>query len=324
MSEMGLFRKEDLSLISYIKEVVLSGFIEHETSIPLQFMAEISDIDNNSYVYEALTEMAPSPNERGRGWVYFDCVSGTNDEEAKREEARRKGKYYECYDTVSGTDFKGTTITGTREQSRRITVYENEVLLSDSEYMIDYIDCRIITEKELNNPTVTYDWYYVSCVDEWAVIEASEPPVVVVDIHGVDKVGYQLGGGKRSIRKVDVHIFASNSAERNDIVEILYDNLYLGSCMLQDFPNGTPLDYDGTFYGRRDQETPNKLTYLYNRARIQNTSRLQFEKVVARHIDLPLLMTRGRNEVFLSDLNAYRSKISFDMILYDNRNVGGT
>jgi hypothetical protein len=308
MPEMGLFRKEDLSLTYYIKEVVLFGFIEHEAIIPLQFMPEISDVD--SYVYEALTEMVPSPNERGRGWVYFDCVSGTNN--------------YECYNTVSGTDPEGSQIYGIPEQSERVVVYEDGITLSSSEYMIDYIDCRIITERKLTNPTVTYDWYYVSCVDEWAIVEASEPPVVVVDIHGVDKVGYQLGGGKRSIRKVDIHIFASNPAERNDIVEVLYDNLYLKSCMLQDFPNGTPLDYDGTFYGRREAKKLNKLTYLYNRVGIQNTSRLQFEKVMARHVDLPLLMTRGRNEVFLSDLNAYRSKISFDLVLYDDRNVGRT
>lgn len=325
MSEMGLFRKEDLSLISYIKEVVLSGFIEREIAIPLQYMPEISDEDTGSYVYEALTEMIPSPNERGRGWVYFDCVSGTNDCCVSGT------NIYECYDTVFGEDPEEEEIYGILEQSKRVFVYENDenyenpVILSGSEYMIDYIDCRIITKRKLDYPTVTYDWYYISCVDEWAVVEASESPVVVVDVHGVDKVGYQLGGGKRSIRKVDIHIFASSPAERNDMVEVLYDNLYLKSCMLQNFPNGSPLDYDGTFYGRRDQGDPiNKLTYLYNREGVENVSRLQFEKVVARHIDLPLLMTRGRNEVFLSDLNAYRSKISFDMVLYDDRNIGRT
>jgi hypothetical protein len=286
MSEMGLFRKEDLSLISYIKEVVLSGFIEREIAIPLQYMPEISDEDTGSYVYEALTEMIPSPNERGRGWVYFDCVSGTNDCCVSGT------NIYECYDTVFGEDPEEEEIYGILEQSKRVFVYENDenyenpVILSGSEYMIDYIDCRIITKRKLDYPTVTYDWYYISCVDEWAVVEASESPVVVVDVHGVDKVGYQLGGG---------------------------------------FPNGSPLDYDGTFYGRRDQDDPiNKLTYLYNREGVENVSRLQFEKVVARHIDLPLLMTRGRNEVFLSDLNAYRSKISFDMVLYDDRNIGRT
>jgi hypothetical protein len=33
-------------------------------------------------------------------------------------------------------------------------------------------------------------------------------------------------------------------------------------------------------------------------------------------------MTRGRDEVMLSDLNAYRSKVSFDMFSYDDRNTG--
>ena len=191
--------------------------------------------------------------------------------------------------------------------------------------MIDYIDCRIVANRKLSNPTVTYYWNYVSVVDEWAVVEASDPPVVVIDMHGVDKAGYQLGGGKKSIRKVDIHIFACQTAERNDIVDVLYDGLYLKSCMLQNFPNGSPLDYDGTFHGRRNQGDPiNKLTYLYNREGVENVSRLQFENVTARHVNLPLLMTRGKDEVMLSDLNAYRSKVSFDMILYDDRNIGRT
>jgi hypothetical protein len=309
MSEMGLFRKEDLSLASYIKDIVLSNFVECDVNVPLQYMPDISE--PGSYVYETLVGMVPPPNDRGRGWLYFDCVSGTND--------------YECYNTVSGTDFKEKAISGIPEQSERITVYENGVTLSGSEYMIDYIDCRIITERELNNPTVTYDWNYVSVVDEWAVVEASDPPVIVIDMHGVDKSGYQLGGGKRSVRKVNIHIFASDPAERNDIVDVLYDGLYLKSCLLQNFPNGTPLDYDGTFHGRREQNDPiNKLTYLYNREGIPNVSRLQFESVSARHVNLPLLMTRGKDEVMLSDLNAYRSKISFDMVLYDDRNIGRT
>jgi hypothetical protein len=293
MAEMQLFRKEDLSLASYIKDIVLSNFVEYETDIPLQLMPDICDVD--SFVYEALTEMIPAPSARGRGWLYFDCVSGTNN--------------CECYNTVSGTDFKG----------------ENGAITPESDYMIDYTDCRIVANRKLNEPTVTYYWNYVSLVDEWAVIAASDPPVVVIDMHGVDKAGYQLGGGKRSVRKVNIHIFASEPAERNDLVDTLYDGLYLKSCMLQNFPNGSPLDYDGTFHGRRDQNDPiNKLTYLYNREGVENISRLQFENVTARHVSLPLLMTRGKDEVMLSDLNAYRSKVSFDLVLYDDRNIGRT
>jgi hypothetical protein len=303
MSEMKFFRKEDLSLYHYLKEVGLCDFIEIEEDIPLQLMPEICDID--SFVYEALTEMVPPPNERGRGWVYFDCVvSGT------------------CYcTTVTGTDPQGDSITtGIPEQSIAVTVYEDGSALSPTEYMIDYVDGRVITTRQLTNPTVTYYWNYVSLVDEWAAVEASEPPVVVIDMSGVDKEGYQLGGGKKSIRKVDLHIFATDPSERNDLAEALYDALYLKSCLLQDFPNGSPLDYDGTFYGRRDNS--NKLTYLYNRTGIPHTSRMFFENVKARHVNLPLIMTRGRDEVLLSDLNAYRSKVSFDIVVYDDRNTG--
>jgi hypothetical protein len=300
MSEMSFFRKEDLSVYHYMKEIALANFIETEEEISLELMPEICDID--SFVYEAITTMEPGPTERGRGWVYFDCVSGTN-----------------CnYVTVTGTDAHGNYLSsGVPEQSNRITVYENGTPLSASEYMIDYIDGRIITTRKLTNPTITYDWYLISLVDEWATIEASKPPVVVIDMHGVDKAGYQLGGGKKSTRKVDFHIFAGGTAERNDIAEAIYDSLYLRSCLLQDFPNGSPLDYDGTFYGRRSKT--NKLTYLYNRTPVSNTSRLYFENVTARHVNLPLLMSRGRDEVLLSDLNAYRSKVSCDLVLYDDR-----
>jgi hypothetical protein len=192
--------------------------------------------------------------------------------------------------------------------------------------MIDYVDCRIISQRQLNIPKVSFVWNYVSIVDEWTVIEASNPPVVVIDIGGTDKYGYQLGGGKKSIRKVDIHIFASNPAERNDLSETLYDGLYNRSCPLYDFTAGSILDYDGTFYGRRglldrDPNPLNKLTYLFDRSKISKISRLQFDEVSARNINLPLVMTRSQDNIILSDLNAYRSRISFKMFSYDDTSL---
>jgi len=215
-------------------------------------------------------------------------------------------------------------IYGIQEQVNRVIVYSETTVsgqvvylpINDDRYIIDYIDGRIITDGSVTPTHVSYYWNYVSVVDEWAVVEASNPPVVVIDIQGTDKAGYQLGGGKRVVRKVDIHIFASNTAERNDIAETLYDAFYLGGCMLMDLPLGTVLDYDGTWYGRR--HTSNKLTSLFDRTTVSGTSNLMFESVTNRHINLPLIMTRNRNEVFLSDLNAYRSKISFDMYSYTN------
>jgi hypothetical protein len=181
--------------------------------------------------------------------------------------------------------------------------------------MVDYLDGRIVTSGTCEPKFISYYWNYISVVDEWAVVEAADPPVVVIDIHGTDKAGYQIGPGKKVSRKVDIHIFATHTAERNDIVETIYDNLYLKSCPLYDFPQGTVLDYDGTFYGRKNNM--NKNTNLFNRTTISGViGNLEFHNVTSRHVSLPLLMTRNRDEVALSDLNRYRSKISFDLVSY--------
>ncbi len=310
MSEMTRLRKEDLSLYYFIKDVALSTFVEQEELIPLNFIQESSSLD--SFVYEATTEMLPSPVDRGRGLCYFDELNSRGD------------NCLGYFDVVSGTRYDGVQIYGIPEQTDRSTVYVQTTVsgqavytpINDDDYIIDYIDGRIITDGSVEPTHVSYYWNYTSVVDEWAVVEASDPPVVVIDIQGTDKSGYQLGGGKKVARKVDLHIFASNTAERNDLVETLYDALYLGGCPLMDFPIGTVLDYDGTWYGRR--YTTNKLTSLFDRVTVSGTSNLMFENVTSRHINLPLIMTRNRNEIFLSDLNAYRSKISFDMFSYTN------
>ena len=314
--EMKNLRKEDLSLYYYIKDIVLRDFVEKEEMVQLTIMPDLCAY-SESNVYEATITLEPSPFERGRGLRYFDDPSG--------------GTTCEPYTSVSGIDGAGDVAYGIPEQSGKVIVYETSSsgtldVVPWQDYMIDYIDGRIIINRELNEPKITFDWNYISLVDEWAAIEASNPPVVVIDLSGTDKSGCQLGGGKKVVRKVDLHIFASNTAERNDIVETLYDGLYNRSCPIYDFPTGTVLDYDGTFYGRRDVEDrlgypSNKLTFLFNRSKVSDVSSLQFESVTSRHVNLPLVMTRGTDAVMLSDLNAYRSKISFDLVSYDDRNI---
>lgn len=311
--EMSGLRKEDLSLYLYIKDVVLRNFRESEDLVSLSLIPELCGID--SYVYEYVTTLEPSPTERGRGWVYFD------------DPATISGLSCQIYPSVSGTNGDGNPAYGTPEQDNKVTLYDTVngslVEVDWQEYMIDYIDGRIITENKLTTPKVSYTWNYVSVVDEWAAIEAADPPVVVIDVHGTDKSGYQLGGGKKVSRKTDIHVFASDPAERNDIVEALYDGLFNRSCSIYDFPTGSVLDYDGTFYGRRNltdriPNPDNKLTYLFDRDRVLYISKLQFDSVTSRHVNLPLVMSRGRDEIMLSDLNAYRSKVSFTMFSYND------
>lgn len=301
-------RKSDLSLYYYIKDVVLCDFVELQENVSLEFSPELSSWNSatgvyDSYVYVSLVDMVPSPTERGRGWVYLDAYQGS-------------GNMCEPFTTVSGYRADGTQIDGTIEQSSRVTVYDTLGSgISNQEYIIDYLDGRVVTSGTVTPAYVDYYWNYISVVDEWAAVEAADPPVVVIDIHGTDKSGYQLGGGKKVIRKVDIHVFASNTAERNDIVETIYDGLYLRSWPLFEFPLGGILDYDGTWYGRKSNM--DKLTTLFDRGAISGyVGNLLFDSVTTRHVNLPLLMTRSRDEVMLSDLNAYRSKISFDLVAY--------
>lgn len=313
---MKQIRKEDLSLYYYLKDVVLRDFIETEEEVPLSYMSEISneskvDPDCRSYVYEALSTMIPSPTERGRGWVYFDENASFDN--------------YLCAPTLSGLEFGGIP-----EQKSRVTVYSCTTIggvttlsgIPYSEYMIDYMDGRIVTsgtyeDMDLAPKYVTYDWNYVALVDEWAAIQASDPPVVVVDIHGTDKTGYQLGAGKKSVRKVDLHIFATNPAERNDLVETLYDGLFNKTCPVYDFAQGTVLDYDGTWYGRKNNTDRDDTDTYFNTATVSGIiGNMEFESVTSRNVNLPMLMTRNVDEILLSDLNAYRSKISFDLVTY--------
>lgn len=288
-SEMTLLRKEDLSLYYYIKNSILCDFIEQDLNVPLTYMEMMSN--TNSYVYEARSIADPNPTDYGRGWVYFDAASGT------------------------GCRYVAPTI----EQRNRVVVYNaNGDIIPDNEYMIDYVDGRVITSGTTSSgvpATVDYFWNYVSVVDEWSAVEAAEAPVLVVDIYGSDKEGYQLGAGRKVTRKIDIHVFGSDPAERNDLVDHIFDGLYLKSTPLYDFPAGGVLDYDGTFYGRR--ENMNKLSTPFDRTKVASViGNMEFDKVTSRHVNLPLIMTRGTDEVMLSDLNAYRSKISFDLVYY--------
>lgn len=209
---MERLRKEDLSLHHYIKNGVLASFIETETKISLDFIEDEST--SSSYVYEAVSVMAPSPTSKGRGWVYLDDVNSSD------------------------------------EQSTAVTVYESDgvTVISGTNYMIDYVDGRAIFSSGIIVPYyVTYKWNYVSVVNEWPMDTSSDVPIVVVDLDRTKKEGFQLGGGKKVSRNGNIHIFAYSTAERDDLKEILYDGFYLRSCPNIDFISGSYIDWDGTF-----------------------------------------------------------------------------
>jgi len=311
---MNNLRREDLSLYQYIKDTALRPFVEKEEQAQLELMANISC--TGTYVYETITDTLPNPIDRGRGWVYFDCTNIDTNGDCIYSVNSCVPEFI----TISGTDAQGNVCYGTPEQSNRVVVYDsNLVEITDVPYVVDYIDGRIIFPTGDVVPAyVDYYWNYVSVVDEWAAVEAADPPVVVIDMSQTDKTGYQLGGGKKVTRKVDIHVFAGNTAERNDIVETIHDSLYLKSAPVYKFLTGDVLDYDGTFYGRKSVSS--KLTSLFNRTTLNDTKELHggmtFNKVSSKHVNLPLVMSLNRNEVMLSDLNAYRSRVSFEVETY--------
>ena len=203
--------EKDLSLHHFIRFNILDEYIETDSEVTLQYMENLSSV--GSYVYEAVSDRLPSPVSLGRGWVYLDTYGDTT------------------------------------EQESSITVYSGTgAVISGSNYMIDYVDGRIITGSTNIVPAaVTYKYFYVSLVNEWEDVEAADVPVVVVNIESFNKVGFQLGGGRKVPRRGHLHIFATNRAERDDLLELLYDGINQKCCPNQNWTYGTMLDWDGTF-----------------------------------------------------------------------------
>ena len=108
--------------------------------------------------------------------------------------------------------------------------------------------------------------------------------------------------------------YLSYNHHHQNITELIYDNLYLKNCPLYDFERGSVLDFDGTFFNRKNNYDKN--TNLFSRATVSGTSNLRFEEVEAKNINLPLTMSRRNESATLSDLNALRSRISFDLVSY--------
>lgn len=286
---MYRLRKEDTSLYLFLKDIVLRDFVEFQEKDTLTYSTAMSTA--TSSVYSIETYLEPNPFERGRGILYFDDLEGQP--------------------LVSSTTFSGT-----KEQITRVTLYDEALsVISPNDYVVDYVDGRIITSPNIVPSYIDYYWNYVSIVDEWGAVTAANPPVVVIDMNTTTKKGFQLGGGRYTERKVSLIIFASSTAERNDLAEVIHDGLYLKSCAYYDFPEGTVLDFDGTFKGRR--ENANRDDNLFLRTTVSGVSNLQFENVLTKHVSLPIVMTKGNDEVALSDLNAYRSKITFDVVTYE-------
>jgi hypothetical protein len=260
---------EDMSIQHWIKDAIIPlKWAEKVTSVPLNF-------NNDKQRFDADIVWLPNFLDDGRGWVVFDPVSGD-----------------------------GCSINNipTTEQSTRITVY-NEVggTIDSSNYTVNYLEGAIVANGGTTTPqgvptTVDFVQYYVSVIDGWPGTEPPDPPIIAIQTENFDKQLFQLGGGRKAVRRYSFHIFATSSSERDDLTEFLFDALYNRHIPVIDFRQGEPLNYDGTF---NSSYTGPLLTLNNN-----DDALFYFRDVRAEYIN-------GRPD--WSDINRWRSRISFTM-----------
>jgi len=263
MIEGKSFLSEYLSIFYYLKNVVLLDFISQEQYVPLSY-----DALSGMYLSQSVLDI--SPTGEGRGWVYFDESSGN-------------------------------TVTSI-EQTSRVSVYKQGGATVDPlDYDINYL-VGGITYSGSSDPAqipreITYFYNYVSLLDKWPSLDMPQLPVVSFDALDTQKVGYQLGKGKKNIRPSTIDVFASSASELRELTDCIYNGFYNRSVLCLDYNNklyGHPLDYDGNF-------NPKYLSITT----VSGYSYIWFEDVRATRVGIP---------VSFSDSNRYRSRITFSMI----------
>lgn len=265
-----LARMEDMSLQHWIKDVIIPlKWVEKVVNVPLNFNSEKSR-------YEAVVQWLPNFLDEGRGWVFFD---------------------------PAGTGSCVTTDIPSVEQSTRLTVFnESGSAINASLFSVNYIDGAIelpggATTTAEGTPTlIDFTQYYVSVIDGWPGTDPPDLPVVAVEMTGYDKRPFQLGGGRKSVRRVAIDVFATSSAERDDLTEFIYDAVYNRHIPVFDFRQGEPLNYDGTY----NTTWSGTLLTLNN----NDDALFYFRDVKVSNIT-------GRQD--WSDLNRWRSRITFTM-----------
>jgi len=248
-----------LSLLR-IEDITIYNYIKYQV-IGLEFVESLIDqpLTYNSQLdmyFPSYDNFEPSPVSKGRGWAVFDEVLGE-------------------IDTSS-------------EQASRVTVP------GTTSYDVNYI-LGGIKNPDAVPTTADFSWYYVSVIDGWPGIDPPPLPTVAVDITGTVRRGFQLGLGHLSSRRVNLHVFATNNAERDDIVEALFNGLFNKSTKLIDYSQGDYLDHNGFFDSSFTQPT------------LPASSKIHFDNVSSRTMN---------NIGEWSDLNKYRANVSFDAVTY--------
>lgn len=241
-------RLEIISLFNYIKNEVL----------PLEFSEQVL---NSALTYKSAINayvpdyslMDPSPISEGRGLVFFD-------------------------DYMVGSRLVADS---SKEQTTKVLV------TGSSSYVLNYLNGSVGGSSTV--PThLSYFWNYVSVIPRWPGTTPPALPFVSMNIESSKKGPLQLGGGLTNKRTVYFDIFASSSAERDDISEVIHSSLYDRYIPIKDFSAGEYLNHSGTFNTTLSFPLPVLGTIF-------------FTDITQRNVYFP---------TDFSDLNRYRSVIS--------------
>ena len=254
---MEFIRKVDLSLHYNLKYNILSNYIEPESSN--------LELNSDSGLYEPIYSYNPNAGCRGRGVYPFDMVGS--------------GIFASC---VEG-DY--------------INVYHSTGLIPPTDYKVNYKTPGITLISGTDIPVMfDYKWNYISIVDEWPYVDVPERPFIFLDWKKFDSEGFQLGGGKKHICDLDVHIFGSSKPELDDLTFIVHNGLYNKCLILFGFSGGDVFDWSGEYNSSFNCNCDSEI------------SKIEFNDVEANYLNLPVDLKH--------DLNAYRSKIVLKIFGY--------
>lgn len=275
---MRLTRKEDISVYLYIKDIVIGPrYSEVSTGESLTLVSTNTwdigyDYDLGMHPFRRRVITDPVNNTYvdysglGRGILYFDYIGET------------------CLFGV--------------EQQNIVKVYNG--LDTATDYKVNYITGQIISSQDLTNYLVDYEWNYVSVIDSWPYDDVPPLPFVCIDMQKANKLPLQLGGGDIRDGYWNIQIFARNKGERDDLMDLIYDNVYQRRCPLYLLSSGLPLQ-NGQYNEMFDSSVHNTYTSLF------------FENIRKNLTGLPQWGFYEQEQV-----NRYRAEITFDTRTYSN------
>ena len=254
---MEFIRKVNLSLHYNLKYNILSNYIESASSY--------LELNTESGLYEPIYDYEPNAAGRGRGVFPFDTTES--------------GIFASC---VEGTYIK-------------VSHSVDEIPATD--YTINYIVPGITLISGTDIPVqVEYKWNYVSVIDDWPYANIPNLPIVLLNWKEFDIEGFQLGGGRKHICDVDIHVFGSSKPELDDLTYLIHSGLYNKCLTLFGFSGGDVFTWSGEF------------NQCFDCTCDTDICKLDLIDVNAKYLNLPV--------DYKNDLNAYRSRISLKMFAY--------